>query len=447
MRPRHLFSWGLILLLTACQQQKPTEEQTTTDNPIAYNDHSQSQYNGDSQRLITIAGWNIEWLGSEKNGPKNKTRQLENAIKILKYLHADLYCLCEIVDPASLEQLTRGLGPKYQYKLSNYASGVNSPSEPGYAAAQKLAFIYDTSLFKNVRSSALLKSDPRAGYNFAGGRYPFLLKTDLTVNQTREALAFILLHAKSGSDRTSYQRRLDASVALKKVLDQRYGQKPVMILGDFNDIMNGSIASGKPSPYQAFSQDPDYHVLTWEAAEQGQQSTLDYPTVIDQQMISAALNKYYVPQSLRIRTDVKQVVKDYSKGTTSDHYPVSSQFLINQAAFAKPPLKSSPHSADAPSAQKKGSNKTTSGKAKKTGIDLFKATVQSQKILLQPDRKAEDVQFVLYNARNNKVLSVHRKYINQGDTFALRTPELYPGTYELVIFSKEGKQVIKFKIK
>lgn len=434
--------------ISACHNGKPEDQKTTTGDQISGTNSVQGngKSNSDNQRIITIASWNIEWLGSQSNGPKNKSKQIQGAIKILKHLHADLYCLCEIVDPASLERLTRSLGRAYQYKLSSYASGANRPTDPGYAAAQKLAFIYDTSIFKNVQSSALLKSDPRAGYNFAGGRYPFLLQTDITVNQTKASLAFILLHAKAGADRTSYQRRLAAAKSLKKELDQNFAQRPVLIAGDFNDIVAGSITAGQPSPYQAFATDPNYHILTWTATQQKESSTLDYPTVIDQQIISAALNKYYVPKSTRIRTDVTSVIKDYTRGSVSDHYPVSSRFLFNKTNFAKASLKAgtSMGAATGQSTQDKTKANNTAKSTHAKSIALFQARVKDKKIVVSPKRKAENIQFILYNAHHHKVLSVHRRYINQGDHFDLRTPNLYPGHYELVIFCGEGKQVITF---
>lgn len=441
-----------------CNQQKAsgenkiTREQVTTD--VKSSPHDSGIHTPNS---ITVVNWNIEWLGSSSNGPKNKERQLQNAIKVLKYLHADLYCLCEIVDPEALIRLTDALGNNFGYALSPYGSGAKSIRDAGYQSAQKLAFIYNTDLFRQVKTSAFLASDPRAGYYFASGRYPYDLEATIQTAEVRQTVNFMIIHGKSGSDLSSYDRRLQAAVALKTALDQQKKSDAVMLLGDFNDHIKGSITNGKPSPYAAFVKDPAYHVLTLELADQ--KSTLDYPGVIDQQIASKSLNRYYMSGSTRIRTDILAVVPDFKKGATSDHYPVSSVFIFDKARQNAPPLSaikansgvntnvSTVSTTTRTSSVNDAANDNPSvGIPQKIQQRIFSASVNTDNILIRCAVKSQHIQFILYNKRQHKVLSVHRKYILKGDSFQLRTPKLYKGDYTLVIFSDHGKQVIAFSV-
>ena len=438
-----------LLFFVGCNQQKASGE-----NKWAAEPSTTQMVAGSSQHLtaaektnrVTVVNWNIEWLGSSVNGPRDKEQQLSNAIKILQYLDADLYCLCEIVVPASLIKLTDALGSNYAYALSPYASGARSAKDPGYGNAQKLAFIYNTSRFKNIKTSAYLSRDPRAGFYFASGRYPFDLKATVHTAEVDQPVDFMILHAKSGADQSSYERRREAATALKRALDEEKENDEVMLLGDFNDHISGSITAGKPSPYISFTKDSAYHVLTQNLADQ--RSTLDYPGVIDQQIISKALNRYYLPGSTRIRTDITSVVPDFKKGGTSDHYPVSSVFIFDKKRYGAPPLATVINNSLTTSKAyaDEAEDAVAASKPQKLQQKIFSASVSTGSILIQAAVKSQHIQFILYNKRQHKVLSVHRKYILKGDRFKLRTPDLYKGDYTLVIFSDHGKQMIPFTI-
>ena len=53
----------------------------------------------------------------------------------------------------------------------------------------------------------------------------------------------IVLHAKAMSDMDSWQRRVDASRALKTYLDGTWPSAKVLVIGDFNDDVDVSISS------------------------------------------------------------------------------------------------------------------------------------------------------------------------------------------------------------
>ncbi|MGF7232073.1 endonuclease/exonuclease/phosphatase family protein [Arachidicoccus sp.] len=311
-----LFGVLLIFLVAGCKNQQGKRVS------------SQNQYESDS--VLTVVNWNIEWFGATRNGPVDKKLQETNVFKVLKYLHADIYGLCEIVNIASFRDLIKSMGPDYDFAVSDYASGANSTHAHYYASAQKMAFVYNKNVFTNVSTSGFLRDNSAAGHNFSNGRYPYLLRADVTKNGITKNICFFLVHAKSGSDKTSYIRRVNASNELKAALDKDFAQTPLMIFGDLNDELKGSVSSEKESSYQNFIQDDNYVGITLAVQKSGAQSTIDYPTVIDHQIISKQLNKMYVPHSARIRTDITEVVPDFTSGNTSDHYPISSEFLFSK---------------------------------------------------------------------------------------------------------------------
>jgi hypothetical protein len=274
----------------------------------------------DYNKDITIANWNIEWFGDGSMFKGNLNDQESNAGKILTYLNADLYGLCEIVDTARLGRMVRNsLGDEFRYIVSIY---------PSFSNAQKLAFVYNRNIFRNVKTRPFMGLSA-AAYNYFAQRFPYLLTADVVVNGSRNTISFFLIHAKANADPDSYNRRLNGAIELKDSLDLYYGGKNFMILGDFNDHLNGSILSGKDSPYISFINDANYDAVTLPLNTTGYQSTISYTnSVIDQQIISKNMTGWYIGGTAQIRTDVTNVVPDYHTRNTSDHYPVSSMYRV-----------------------------------------------------------------------------------------------------------------------
>ncbi len=297
----------LVLCFLSCGKETPGNKPDPA-GPL-------KNYNKD----IIIANWNIEWFGDPSGFYGNLNNQESNAAQVLKYLDADLYALCEIVDTARFGRMVRNnLGDDFRYSVSFFSNG-----------AQKMAYVYNRHIFRNVSLRPFMGISAPAYYNL-GNRYPYMLQAEVFVNGTKKDISFILIHAKADDDLASYNRRLNGSLELKDSLDTYYSGKYFMILGDFNDNLDKSILPGKPSPYQNFLNDPErYFSVTLPLNIPGNQSTLSYSnSVIDQQLISNSMSNWYVPASAKIRTDVGNVVSNYSSGSTSDHYPVTSVYSI-----------------------------------------------------------------------------------------------------------------------
>lgn len=307
-----IFIWLLVgIVFLSCGKEK-TGNNTA---PPATDDALLKDYNKD----ITIANWNIEWFGDPAGFNGNLNEQEANAAKVLKYLDADLYGLCEIVDTARFGRMVRNnLGNDFRYVVSFFATG-----------GQKMAFVYNRHIFRNISVRPFMGISGPAYYNF-GNRYPYLLKAEVAVNGTKKDINFVLIHAKADDEQASYNRRLGGAIELKDSLDTYYTDRSFMILGDYNDNFDKSIIAGKPSPYEIFLNDPArYNPITRPLNTPGNQSSLGYAnSVIDQQIISRNMTTWYMPASARIRTDVINAVPGYTSGNTSDHYPVTSVYRI-----------------------------------------------------------------------------------------------------------------------
>jgi len=269
---------------------------------------------------LDIAEWNLEWFGDTSNGPKNEDLQLENIRNVIAGADCDIWSLEEVVSGTSFTNLVSAL-PGYAGLVASDPAVVNGSSF--YTASeQKVALLYKTSL-ATVQSAQLILTS--SDYAFAG-RPPMEVKLSVRWNGTSSTLYVICLHAKAADDATSWQRRVDASVALKNYLDTNRAGEKVIVLGDFNDDFDTSITSGKASPYQNFVDDSVGYFVPTKALSDGHiATTMGYTDAIDHQIASHALAATYVGGSVKaFRAD--NYVLSY-KSTTTDHLPVITRWI------------------------------------------------------------------------------------------------------------------------
>lgn len=309
------FLFFVLLIVFAASCKKVITNPAVENPPVNREDTTNlKNYNKD----IAIVNWNIEWFGSASMFEGDLDLQEANAAKVLKYLNADLYGICEVVDTTRFGRMIRNnLGDEFRYKISFYPTAIGS---------QKLAFVYNRNIFRKVNVRPFMGLSANA-YNYFAQRFPFLLTAEVAVNGQRNIVNYFLVHAKANADSDGYNRRLNGSVEMKDSLDKYFSGQNLMVIGDYNDKFDGSIYQNRTTPYQNFLSDADYNAITLPLNSAGYQSTITYSnSVIDQQMISSTMNKWYISSSAKIRTDVMVPIPDYNTGNTSDHYPVSSSF-------------------------------------------------------------------------------------------------------------------------
>ncbi|HPN68811.1 MAG TPA: T9SS type A sorting domain-containing protein, partial [Saprospiraceae bacterium] len=299
----------------------------------------------DPASTMEVVSWNIEWF-SGPNGPTNDVLQEQNALVVMENLDADLYGCPEIVDTIAFKNLAESLGSpgEFGYYISTYASGISNTSNTEYANAQKLGFIYRKSMVSPTSFGPLFYTTNMSDtlYNYwASGRFPLKMEAMVTINSITYPVSVILIHAKAQNSADAYSRRKKAATALKQYLDSVKVNQRFIIMGDYNDDLDQTVASSGDvdpsdfpnSSYKVLIDDvAQYKALTLPLSLNGEKSTVSFNDVIDHFVVSNEMNSDYVAGSAQIITSVESLITNFGS-TTSDHYPVLTRF-----AFSNSPL-------------------------------------------------------------------------------------------------------------
>ena len=273
---------------------------------------------------LDFATWNIEWFGDRSNGPGNETLQLENVRDVILGSDLDVWAFQEVVDSAHWNRLESQL-TGYTGFVANEAHVTDGPAYySGFSnTEQKVGILYKSSVATLLGAKIILTGND---YDF-GGRPPLEVKLRVSLNGVTEDVVVIVMHMKCCTDETSYQRRLNASNALKSYLDTTYPTQKVWVIGDWNDDVDASISTGKASPYKNFVDDlADYRFPTKALSDAGISSTVSYSDMIDHHLFTNEGEATYVAGSAEVYR-VDQYIASYST-TTSDHFPVLSRYTF-----------------------------------------------------------------------------------------------------------------------
>ncbi len=296
------------------------------------------QVSGTSLRTLKVVNWNLEWFGSTASGlgPTNKDLQQQNVQQVLNTLKADVYALVEIVDTLRFKNVAAALPGNYGYVVNDYGSYADDVNDPDYAGAQKMGFIYNKDVVTKLTSRGMLRTSTGNAFNsWASGRYPYLMQAEINLNGATSTVDFIVIHAKANTGNTadkieSYQRRKAGADELKDSLDAAFGDRKIIILGDFNDDFDKTITTEMApvtvSSYSTMLADSaNYVPVTLSLSLTGNSSTASFPDMIDHVIISNELKKAYVNGSARVYRDVLSLVGNFAN-TTSDHFPIITQY-------------------------------------------------------------------------------------------------------------------------
>ncbi len=294
-------------------------------------------YNPDN--TLEVVNYNIEWFGSTQAGlgPTDKNLQEANIKTVLGNIKADIFGLLEVVDIPRLQRIVSAMPGGYSMVVSDFGSYADNAADPDYAGAQKLAFVYKTAMFANVKISDFLRCTEAQNcpdFNYwSSGRFPYVMDADVTLNGVTKHITFVLIHAKANTSPTltAYQRRKSGADDLKAVLDANYPGKNFVVLGDYNDDLNQTVTAGITPPttsYSSFTSDPaNYFPLTLPLSLAGKKSTVSYSSVIDNVIVSKTMNTFYVNGTAEVLNSVAGLVANYGN-TTSDHYPVLTRYAF-----------------------------------------------------------------------------------------------------------------------
>lgn len=275
-----------------------------------------------------VGTWNIEWFGDSDDGPTNEQLQQDRAAAVIGQSEVDLWCLQEIASTTAFNNLLTTLGDGY--------AGVLATD----SGRQRLAYVYKTDVVQNLGTQNVLTA---FDFEFAGRpplqmRARVLTQTDGAPLQTDvRALCF---HAKAFSDVSSYNRRVDASEALKNYTDNLAAiNTQVMILGDYNDELGASTSSGRTSPYANFVEDDGYVFASAELDATNTptfcgNSSCSGGSTLDHIAFTANLAAPYVEGSGDRYDEILGPLGGYTF-TVSDHLPVIAQFDFGRGVNAE----------------------------------------------------------------------------------------------------------------
>lgn len=305
-----------------------------------------------NDKTMDVVTWNIEWFGDESNSPpagnsNSDAIQKDAAKAIILAMDADIYCVQEISDDVLFEEMVNEL-PGYDFELS---TAVSRPNDPG--VKQKIGFIYNTATVNKLNTKVLLESihplynggDDSAlvGYPnstdrfYASGRLPFLMTADVTIDGETEEYNFVALHARANSSNGPQDRydmrKYDVEV-LKDSLDVQYPNTNLILLGDYNDDVDETVADipSTISSYEDYSADQiNYSIVTRVLSDNGFRSYVFRENMIDHIAITDELDDNYIDLSSRVHYEFYD--STYTQ-TASDHFPVSARFQLKEFAIA-----------------------------------------------------------------------------------------------------------------
>lgn len=303
----------------------------------------------DKSKTFDVTAFNLEFFGTDirgtdgsEFGPTDDALQVSNAITVFQTIQSDIFSVEEVSDDNAMNQLVAGL-PGYAKVMADRWSYSFNPPDPNFPP-QKIGFVYNTStvnvinsrvmfakMYDDIRAgSVTLPSYPGAGSSsfWSSGRLPFMITADVTINEKVVRVKMISLHSKSGSAQEDYNRRKYDVQVLYDSLMAHYPDDKIIILGDFNDNVIGSINVGSESTYKVFVDDQtNFKALTYDLSQNGGYTFPSSSSFLDHIIISNELFEDYVPNSILI-DDPRTYISNYSN-TTSDHLPVSARFVLS----------------------------------------------------------------------------------------------------------------------
>ncbi|NOU59346.1 hypothetical protein ELS83_05915, partial [Marinifilum sp. JC070] len=287
-------------------------------------------------KTLDVVAWNIEWFGvpSKSKSASSFTEQLNAVSQEIINLNADIYALQElVVDNVNGDFMTPLVDKLNELAGDQIYEGIVGPryshddSEPTTEyPAQRVCYIFNKTSVSNLNDFSMFSDLYQGGSTtsidgytgnaskfWASGRMPYLFEAEVVIDGKKDVVKLINIHAKCCQD--SHSRKLADATFLMNELNTNYTTDNLIVLGDYNDYLEGSMTSGKSSPYSSWFETEDYfdHVVT-------------SSTNIDHIAISNELYDEY--QLLTNNTSQTNV-------SISDHHPIMLRLKLNTEENAK----------------------------------------------------------------------------------------------------------------
>ena len=273
-----------------------------------------------SPDTFDIATWNIEWFGSNGNGPSDNDQQRENVRTVIEQSGIEFWALQEISDSFQFNRLVDSLGTNWIGQLATISG------------QQHIGYLYNTDVVREGRPIHILTDK-----DFAG-RPPLRMTIDVSLPDTTVSITLITVHMKAFGGSDDRDRREEGAFWLKNHMDFALpADRPIILLGDLNDELRFSISGARITPYQNFLDDPaNYFFATTEIDANreftwcGSNSTCSFGSTLDHILISNELfNKLIDNRAYRLDS-VLDTIPGFVNNT-SDHIPVYARFVFSTA--------------------------------------------------------------------------------------------------------------------
>ncbi len=305
-------------------------------NPNFNNYISQSGVQSSDPAYLKIGTWNLLWFGSsdeDQNGREStQAEKTQYVATIIDSLRIDVLGVQEVVTDASFAALITALNTRAGSSGRTYTGTIFKRSQ----SLQDVGFIWRTDRVSNTSFTNLTSANGFSA-SWASGRYPVRLDFDFG----NDRITALCVHLNAGDAIGDYNDRVASVNNLKAYATSgALATANVILMGDFNDLTEGTITSGQTvSPMQPLTgDDVNFIGLTESFLSLGvptnltssRNSAIDHIWLSNEfvnNTVSASTYPFYGEQLDNYRT------------TTSDHYPVVSYLNLgvatpNDAAIA-----------------------------------------------------------------------------------------------------------------
>jgi len=249
---------------------------------------------------LEVMTWNMEHF------PKAADSTINSVSEVMNDIGADVYAVQEIGSVQSFEDLLASL-PQYGYILTRQSS------------------FYDQAvIYRKDVLTPLGRVEPFAedDYNFAG-RPPLRVDFLWRFGDKQMQLTIVNIHMKCCGDGLNRRKKAVAELHTYLRRLQDYGLENIIVLGDWNDDVTDV---GQEQSFPAFLEDPmHFRFATADiASDPDQASYPDWPSFLDQILISRSLFKAYETSGFIQTLPVKKWFGGWEnyKSVVSDHRPV-----------------------------------------------------------------------------------------------------------------------------
>ncbi|MFY8021151.1 MAG: endonuclease/exonuclease/phosphatase family protein [Bacteroidia bacterium] len=261
---------------------------------------------------LDIATWNLEWFGdaTSGNGPADEVTQFNNVKNLLNQTEFDIIGVQEMSNDVAYANLSTALATKYDTYISDITQ------------TQKMAIYWRKSMFSLI---PFLTQSIITNQNYAFASRPPLQVALQTIGGSKtDTLFVIVVHMKAFADQSSYDRRSNAAIYLKSYVETNLIGKKWLVVGDWNDDLNGSTFNSNPSPYKNFL-DAKYVFPSKELTDAGKKSYAFSSVMLDHILQSKTLDSFYYTGSAKVFDNASSYVTNFSNNT-SDHFPVYANY-------------------------------------------------------------------------------------------------------------------------